>query len=204
MKISTINGDVVVISEFNPNHDKIGRFTTGNPLTTKEEAIAATKDSLYQEDMLHGTSSASADSIVKTGFDVRPKAGRMYGDGVYLTNDKSAAAFYGKSGKILTSRVNIVKPYIDSQVKYQGYLSGKLTKDVHEWGAKKKLWSINEETGNISSKKWYSGVSRYINEVAFKEHDAVVIPDLFGGHETFMVVKSPKQIFTYEVEDSNE
>ena len=67
----------------NPYHDERGRFTSES-----SAKVVSGVGSLF-----HGTSDDSAQKIVAQGF--KASKGGMYGDGVYLTNDKSKADFFG-------------------------------------------------------------------------------------------------------------
>lgn len=94
--------------------------TGWKPSMTKAEADTWSKGTAKGTERvwLHGTGTkAAATAISKDGFDLSRKAnGRMYGNGVYMTNkgQTTAAYAYGDTPTVLELRVRSFKP-IDSQ-----------------------------------------------------------------------------------------
>lgn len=79
----------------NPYHDEKGRFSTQE----KAKVVSGSGP------LFHGTSDESSKKIVEEGF--RASRGGMYGDGVYLTNDKAKADFFGDK----TVKVSVPKGF---------------------------------------------------------------------------------------------
>lgn len=81
------------------------------PSMTKAEANAWAKDSVDQRVYGHATGAEGLTGIPKHGFDLdRKQTGRMFGDGVYMTDDLSVLrhyeGLYGGNGGTLKLRVN--------------------------------------------------------------------------------------------------
>lgn len=80
------------------------------PVLTAEEADVWARDSVFQQEFLHGTSPEAAVSIRSEGFKLDDTVfGRNYGNGVYLTEDPATAFQYAK-GETLRTRVNVTNP----------------------------------------------------------------------------------------------
>ena len=106
---------------------EVGQEALGDvwqPSMNRGQAEQWAMDSVYQDDVYHGTSSANAKAIRNDGFIIpeNPRFGRFYGDGVYLSEGEHSANTYarmlenyGIESEILKTKVNIRNPFYVSE-----------------------------------------------------------------------------------------
>jgi len=88
------------------------------PVMTQAEADIWAKGSKYADNVfLHSTSKTSASKITSGGFKLNQKTvgGKYLGDGVYVTDNKTIASFFGgpdDAAKVLKIKINVKNPYI--------------------------------------------------------------------------------------------
>jgi len=91
------------------------------PAMTPAEAERWTAESAVPGVQYHGTSGEAAADIREHGFSLEFRgAGRVFGDGVYLTSDRDYAGVYAErrpGGQVLRIRVNVRNPYFAPQGK---------------------------------------------------------------------------------------
>lgn len=179
---------------------KLGDF---NPTGTEAEAEAFVKDSVMKDTIYHGTSSSSAESIKKDGFNASKSiSDRYFGDGTYLTGDKEAASFYaknagGNNGTVLATKLNVQNPYIDDSNKTDytigKYSVGQFTYDMYQWGVANKHWkdpaSYEKKTEKIAA---YNKLTRDFANHLLETHDAIFQTNSKGVD--LAVIKDPKKI----------
>jgi SPP1 gp7 family putative phage head morphogenesis protein len=86
------------------------------PTMSRKEADTWVKNSVYQDDVYHGTLSTKAEMIRKEGFRLDAQAnGRLYGDGVYVAQAQKDAAAFAKmragETEVLKMKINVQNPY---------------------------------------------------------------------------------------------
>ena len=86
------------------------------PTMSRKEADTWAKDSVYQDDVYHGTLSTKAEMIRKEGFRLDAQAnGRLYGDGVYVAQAQKDAAAFAKmragETEVLKMKISVQNPY---------------------------------------------------------------------------------------------
>jgi hypothetical protein len=80
------------------------------PSMTRAEVELWAEDSVYKEDLYHGTDTEAAAAIKSGGFDLSIyKNGRVFGNGVYLSTEEKMARQYGvlTGGETLTAKINV-------------------------------------------------------------------------------------------------
>lgn len=87
------------------------------PAMSVTEARAWAPKSAIKEDQYHGTSRSAAKGIKKDGFSLDFEgAGRVFGEGVYVTSDPEYASKYAEraeaAGETLQIAINVKNPYI--------------------------------------------------------------------------------------------
>lgn len=103
---------------------KRGGSSSGNenenwrPVMGQEKSERWASGSVVKATQFHGTSLESAQRIEKEGFSLDFEgAGRVFGDGVYLTSEEDYASAYADDGQTLRIKVNIRNPYYAAEGK---------------------------------------------------------------------------------------
>jgi len=123
------------------------------PYADEEYVNVWNSDSVYKKTVYHGTSTSSANNIIMNGFiDASEKGtvgGRVFGNGIYLTDDKKWADFFAsqQKGKVLETKVKIKNPY------KMDFTKGT---DLENWKSKvqEMVKEFPEETKAEAIKKW--------------------------------------------------
>jgi hypothetical protein len=82
------------------------------PAMSRVDADEWAKESVWKQDLHHGTSEIGSNVIPKVGFDLEREGTRLYGKGVYATSNSKAAESFAELGKssTLTLRANVKNP----------------------------------------------------------------------------------------------
>jgi len=126
------------------------------PITDADKFV---KDSVFKEDFYHTTNAENVASIEKDGFDLSKTGfGRVWGDGVYLSKDRSTAKFYEDRVKgnvsTLVVKVNVKKPFrinlddIDPEMGYWTTVQNKL--EQVEKGISKRIKELESKYFKIN------------------------------------------------------
>jgi len=86
-----------------------------NPSMSIQDAKKLTENSILKQDFYHVTKTTNIESLMKNGFDLNNKSGfgRVWGDGVYLSDNNQTLDFYGnENSKKLKIKVNVSNPLI--------------------------------------------------------------------------------------------